>query len=222
MRRAAALIGAFLALLLFTLPSYAESGVKSKNRLAAYQSAEWTGDPLEYDPGSGTLAFSGEGAAKSAALVLETEGARGFWFYTDLGNFENAGVGGVFVELLDGDGNVLEKYETDKTAGDGSFHRYTLGDEESYARLPDGTEALRLTLFFESGTTPYFRNLGLYLDGAKPVNADAPEWRVSGKLTLVQVGVTKTQYWSWVFLIAAVPIVMYGARKWLERTKKMR
>lgn len=222
MRRTAALLGAFFACLLLSLSVFAENDPKPENLLAAYQSAEWTGDPLESDPAHETIAFSGDGAGKSAELAFPVGNARSFWFYADLGNYENAGVGFVSVELLDGNGDVLERYETEKTAGDGSFHRYALGNEDVYARLPEGTESLRVALAFESGKTPYFRNLALYLDNMKAVETTAPAWSVSGKLTSVQVGVTETQYWSWVFLIAAVPVLMYGTRKWLERSRKIK
>ncbi|MDE7234012.1 MAG: hypothetical protein K2N29_03025, partial [Ruminiclostridium sp.] len=99
---------------------------------------------------------------------------------------------------------------------------YRLGDEKAYARLPEHTESVRVTLVFESGKSPYFRNLTLYLDNMKTIETSTPEWNVSGKLQLVQVGVTKAQYWSWVVIIAAVPILMYVTKKQIDRAKKIK
>lgn len=218
MKRAAAVLTAFFAVLCLSFSAFAES----ENRLSAYQSLAWEGAPLEYDPDHETLSFLGNSEAESASVTVPTEGARGFWFYADLGNFENGGVGYLTVELLNADGEAIEQYKTEKTAGDGSFHRYSLGSEETYARIPENAEALRLSFHHESGKTPYLRNLGLYLDSMKTVDSSAPEWSVSGKLRLVQVGVTKAQYWSWVFLIAAVPILMFATRKMMDRAKKIK
>lgn len=215
-----AAIGAFLAFLLLSASAFAADG--SKNLLAAYHALEWEGAALEYNPDHGTLSFREENGGQTARIAFPAEDARGFWFYADLGNFENAGAGKLLVELLDENENVLERYETEKTAGDGSFHRYRLGSEEAYARLPEHTASVRVTLVFESGKSPYFRNLALYLDNMKTIETSAPEWNVSGKLQLVQVGVTKAQYWSWVVIIAAVPILMYITKKQIDRAKKIK
>lgn len=220
MKRAAAVLTAFFALLLLSVSVRAADG--TENRVSAYRSLPWEGAPLEYDPDHGTLSFSEEAAPQSAFVTLSTEGARGFWFYADLGNFENGGVGYLTVELLDADGEALERYATEKTAGDGSFHRYSLGDEAAYARLPEHTESVRVTLVFESGKSPYFRNLALTLDNMKTIETSTPEWSVTGKLQLVQVGVTKAQYWSWVFLIVAIPLLMFATRKLMERARKIK
>lgn len=218
MRRTAAALSVLFAVLFFSLSASAEG----ENRLSAYPSQAWEGAALEYDPDHGTLSFREGSGGQAARITFPAGDARGFWFYADMGNFENAGVGNLLVELLDENGDVLERYETEKTAGDGSFHRYRLGDETAYARLPEHTESVRVTLVFESGKSPYFRNLALYLDSMKTIETSTPEWNVSGKLELVQVGVTKAQYWSWVVIIAAVPILMYVTRKWMERAKKIK
>lgn len=218
MRRTAAALSVLFAVLFFSFSAFAEG----ENLLSAYQAAEWEGAALEYDPDHGTLSFREGSGGQAAQITFPAEDARGFWFYADVGNFENAGVGNLLVELLDENGNVLERYETEKTAGDGSFHRYRLGDETAYARLPEHTESVRVTLVFESGRSPYFRNLALYLDNMKTIETSTPAWNVSGKLQLVQVGVTKAQYWSWVVIIAAVPILMYVTKKQIDRAKKIK
>ncbi len=218
MRRTAAALSVLFAVLFFSISAFAEG----ENWLNAYPSQAWEGAALEYDPDHGTLSFREEQGGQAARIAFPAGDARGFWFYADVGNFENAGVGNLLVELLDENGDILERYETEKTAGDGSFHRYRLGDEAAYARLPERTESVRVTLVFESGKSPYFRNLALYLDNMKTIETSTPEWNVSGKLQLVQVGVTKAQYWSWVVIIAAVPILMYVTRKWMERAKKIK
>lgn len=218
MRRTAAALSVLFAALFFSFSAFAEG----ENLLSAYQAAEWEGAALEYDPDHGTLSFREGSGGQAAQITFPAGDARGFWFYADAGNFENAGVGNLLVELLDKNGDVLERYETEKTAGDGSFHRYRLGDETAYARLPEHTESVRVTLVFESGKSPYFRNLALYLDNMKTIETSTPAWNVSGKLQLVQVGVTKAQYWSWVVIIAAVPILMYVTKKQIDRAKKIK
>lgn len=217
MRRTAAALSVLFAVLFFSISASAEG----ENRLSAYQSQTWEGAVLEYDPDHGTLSFREEQGGQAARITFPAGDARGFRFYADVGNFENAGVGNLLVELLDENGDVLERYETEKTAGDGSFHRYRLGDEAAYARLPERTESVRITLVFEGGKSPYFRNLALYLDNMKTIETCTPEWNVSGKLELVQVGVTKAQYWSWVVIVAAVPILMYVTKKQIDRAKKI-
>lgn len=218
MRRAAAALSAFFGMLFFCVPSFAQQ--HGENLLASFQTAEWEGAPLGYDADHAALFFLGE-PAETAQIDFPVGDARGFLFYADLGNFENAGIGYLTLELLDGSGAVLERYETEKTAGDGSFHRYRLGSESAYARLPENTESVRIGLVFENGKTPYFRNPALYLDNMKTIETSMPEWSVSGKLQLVQIGVTKTQYWSWVLMIAAVPVLMFVTRKWMDRAKKL-
>lgn len=220
MRRTAAALGAFLAFLILSVSVFAAD--ERENLLSMYQAAKWEGAALEYNPDHGTLSFRDEQGGQAAQITFPAENTRGFWFYADVGNFENAGIGNLIVELLNENGDVLEHYETEKTSGDGSFHRYRLGDEEAYARLPEHTESVRITLVFESGKSPYFRNLALYLDNMKTIETSTPEWNVSGKLQLVQVGVTKVQYWSWVVIIAAVPILMFVTKKQIDRAKKIK
>ena len=53
------------------------------------------------------------------------------------------------------------------------------------------------------------------------IDTSITEWDVSGKLEIVQVGVTRTEYLIWIFFVAMVAVVMLVARKLTDKAKKI-
>ncbi len=201
---------------------------ENENLLENYQSLPWEGSDLEYDPEHKTLYFSKEAEETKDALGgscfdtidLPADGARGIWFYVDFGNYENRGTSCVSVHFIGENGEIFESHTTEKDIGDGYFRRYQLGTESEYAAIPENTEAVRVEIRLENGETPYFRNFSLMLSSEK--TAVPPKWTVSGKLQLVQVNVTRVQYWGWVAMILLVPIMLFAVRRTTDKTGKTR
>ncbi len=220
MRGFTAAFAALTAAAALCFPAAAET----ENLMSGYGELPWAGRPLVYSAEHKTLSF-GEYNPNylpydSAFLSFPTDGAEGLWFYVDAGSYENGGEILVSVDFLDASGAQLEFSEPEKTEKDGSFHRYQLGLEDKYAAIPENTEKIRVSLHFDAeGETPYFRNFFLKLGGTETA---PPEWTVSDKLELVQTKVSSSQYWTWVFIIATVPILLFAARKMKERAGKIK
>ena len=218
MKKLVSLLLTLVCVALFTVSASAEQNV---NLMSDYRNLPWEGNTLYYNEDYGTLSFGHE--AEKACVTFPTEGSAGFWFYTDLGNYQNKGTGCIDVSFLDSDNNVVKSFTTEENSGNGSFNRYQLGSSEEYASVPEGAERVRITLFFKNGEkSPYFRNLSLVFSDSRTINADVDDWTVSGKLEIVQVEVTKTDHITWIIIVVLVPLIMFAVRKLMDRAKKIK
>ncbi len=203
---------------MFTISASAEQNV---NLMSDYRNIPWEGDRLYYNENYGTLSFN-EGTGK-ASVTFPAENALGFWFYADMGNYQNKGTGYMDVTFLDSDDNIIKSFVTEKNSGNGSFNRYQLGKSDEFVQIPDKAEKIQVTLFFTYGEkSPYFRNLSLVLSDTKKINKDINNWTVSGKLEIVQVGVTRMDHILWIVIVVLVPLIMFVTRKLMERAKKIK
>ncbi len=197
------------------------AGAEELNLMSNYRDPLWEGDTLSYEEDYGTVSFGGENG--TAAATFPVGDALGFWFYFDMGNLSGKGTGYGSAEFLDENGIVIESYVTEKNNGNGSFNRYELGSSDEYAKIPENAESVRITIAYEGGEqSPYFRNFSLMLSSNKIVNEELNEWDVSGKLQIVQVGVTRTEHITWIIFVALAALIMFAVRKIMDKTKKIK
>lgn len=218
MKKICSIIVSVLSAVIFAISASAEQDV---NLMKDYRDPLWEGDTLYYEEYYGTISFNGESGM--ASVVFPTEDSLGFWFYFDMGNLSGKGTGYGSVEFLDEDGNVIEACTTEKNIGNGSFNRYQLGSEEEYAPIPEEAESVRVSIAYEGGEqSPYFRNFCLVLSDSIAVSDERSEWDISGKLQIVQVGVTRTDHIVWIVFVALVAFAMLLTRKLMDRAKKLK
>lgn len=203
---------------LFIISASAEQNI---NLMADYRNLPWEGNTLYYNEDYGTVSFD-DGTGK-AHVTFSTEDSMGFWFYADIGNYQNKGAGYIDVSFLDSENNVIKSFITEENNGNGSFNRYQLGSSEAFAPVPEGAEKVCITLAYSKGEkSPYFRNLSLVFSNGRALNTDDDSWTVSGKLEIVQVGVTRSDHIFWIVLVVLVPLIMFGARCLLDKAKKIK
>ena len=191
------------------------------NLMSDYRNLLWEGDTLYYNEDHGTVSFKGESG--KASITFPTENALGFWFYFDYGNLTNKGTGHVELSFFDESGNVLKSYVSEKNSGNGSFNRYQLGTNEEFVPIPENAMNVQVTLNYDGGEqSPYFRNLSLVLSNNRTVNNLLQGWNISGKLQIVQVGVTRTDHIIWIVFVALVAFGMLAVRKIMDRVKKVK
>lgn len=191
------------------------------NLMSDYRNLLWEGDTLYYNEDHGTVSFKGESG--KASITFPTENALGFWFYFDYGNLTNKGTGHVELSFLDESGNVLKSYVSEKNSGNGSFNRYQLGTNEEFVPIPENAMNVQVTLNYDGGEqSPYFRNLSLVLSNNRTVNNLLQGWNISGKLQIVQVGVTRTDHIIWIVFVILVAFGMLAVRKIMDREKKVK
>ncbi len=202
----------------FSLPVSAE---QDTNLMSDYHNLQWVGDTLCYNEDYGTVSlYDGTG---SASVSFPTEDSMGFWFYADMGNYQNKGTGYMDICFLDENDNVIKSFTTKENSGNGSFNRYQFGNSDEFAAVPEGAEKVKVTLFFSDGEkSPYFRNLSLILSNNRTINTSIDDWTVSGKLEIVQVGVTKRDHFTWIIIVVLVPLIMFATRKLMDRAKKIK
>ncbi len=218
MKKLISLLLTCISAVLFAISTSAEQDV---NLMADYRNLTWEGDKLYYNENYGTLSFN-DGTGK-ASVTFPTENSLGFWFYADMGNYQNKGTGYMDVIFLDSDDNIIKSFVTEKNSGNGSFNRYQLGKSDEFVQVPDKAEKVQITLFYSYGDkSPYFRNLSLVLSDSRAVNTDISDWTVSGKLEIVQVGVTRTDHIIWIVIVVLVPLIMFATRKLMDRAKKIK
>lgn len=218
MKKLISLLLTCISAVLFAISANAEQDV---NLMADYRNLTWEGDKLYYNENYGTLSFN-DGTGK-ASVTFPTENSLGFWFYADMGNYQNKGTGYMDVIFLDSDDNIIKSFVTEKNSGNGSFNRYQLGKSDEFVQVPDKAEKVQITLFYSYGDkSPYFRNLSLVLSDSRAVNTDISDWTVSGKLEIVQVGVTRTDHIIWIVIVVLVPLIMFATRKLMDRAKKIK
>lgn len=207
-----------LCCFLFIVPASAEQDV---NLMSSYDKIPWEGDTVYYEAGHGTLSFRGEGG--KASVEFQTENALGMYFYFDIGSKHNEGIGCAELEFIDDNDKVISVYTTEKIIGNGSFNRYKLGNNEEYLHVPENADKVRITIFYTGGEkSPYFRNFGLYFSNGMTVNSSL-DWEVSGKLEIVQVGVTNQQHIMWVviiFLVAGTFVLIRKRRDSLRAVRR--
>lgn len=207
-----------ISAVLFTIPAIAEQDV---NLMADYRNLTWEGDKLYYNENYGTVSFN-DGTGK-ASVTFPTENSLGFWFYADMGNYQNKGTGYMDVTFLDSDDNIIKSFVTEKNSGNGSFNRYQLGKSDEFVQVPDKAEKVQITLFYSNGDkSPYFRNLSLVLSDSRKINKDIDDWTVSGKLEIVQVEVTTSDHIMWIVIVVLVPLIMFATRKLMDKAKKIK
>lgn len=217
MKRLLSFLTALVAAVVLSINAFAEHDV---NLMKAYNNVPWEGDAVYYEKDYGTLSFKGDKG--KASVTFPADDALGVWFYFDMGNLSGKGTGHCILEFLDENGDVKHSYETEKNNGNGSFNRYELGSEEGYAVIPENTENIRVTLCFDGGEqSPYFRNFSLILSNSYTVDSSISSWDVSGKLEIVQVGVSRTEHIIWVVFVALVALIMFAARKLTDKAKKI-
>lgn len=217
MKKAVSFFAAVLCAVLFTISASAE---QNANLMSDYRNLSWEGDKLYYNEDYGTLSFN-DGIGE-AHVTFPVENFMSFWFYTDMGNYQNKGTGSIDVSFLDVENNVVKSYTTEENSGNGSFNRYQLGTHEGYVAVPENAENVRITLFFKNGEkSPYFRNLSFILSNTHSVDTSIDEWTVSGKLEIVQVDVTKADHFVWIVFVVLVPIIMFITRKLMDKAKKI-
>ncbi len=215
------LLSVFAVLFISVITSLSACAEQDTNLMRAYDKAAWEGDTVYYEDSYGTLSFRGESG--TAAVTFPVEDALGVWFYFDMGNLSGKGTGSAVLEFLDKDETVILAYETEKNNGNGSFNRYEIGSDEGYAQIPENTCFIRVVIRYEEGKqSPYFRNFSLVLSKTHSVDTTIDGWDVSGKLEIVQVGVTKTEHIIWIVFVILTALIMLGARKLTERAKKIR
>lgn len=218
MKKLISLLMACISAALFTISASAEKNV---NLMADYRNLTWEGDRLYYNENYGTVSFN-DGTGK-ASVTFPTENALGFWFYTDMGNYQNKGTGYIDVIFLDSDDNIIKSFVTEKNSGNGSFNRYQLGKSDEFVQIPDKAERIQITLFYSDGEkSPYFRNLSLVLSDNRKINKDIDDWTVSGKLEIVQVGVTRSDHIMWIVIVVLVPLIMFATRKLMDKAKRIK
>lgn len=207
-----------LSFMFFQINSYAETDV---NLMNDYRNLLWEGDRLYYNEDYATVCFKGESG--TASVTFPTEKALGFWFYFDYGNFQNKGTGYAELVFLDESGNPIKSYKTGKNSGNGSFNRYQLGTHEEFVPVPEGAMNVKVVLNYESGEqSPYFRNFSLMFSNNHIVNKEIKDWSVSGKLQIVQVGVTRTDHIIWIIFVVLAAFGMLAVRKLMDRAKKVK
>lgn len=217
MKKAVSVFTVVLCMLLFTISAFAE---QDANLMSDYRNLSWEGDKLYYNEDYGTLSFN-DGIGE-AHVTFSVEDSMSFWFYADMGNYQNKGTGCIDVSFLDAENNIVKSYTTEENSGNGSFNRYQLGTHEGYVVVPENAENVRITLFFRNGEkSPYFRNLSFILSDTHSVDTSIDGWTVSGKLEIVQVDVTKADHFVWIVFVVLVPIIMFITRKLMDKAKKI-
>ena len=217
MKKAVSFFAAVLCAVLFAISASAEQDI---NLMSDYRNLPWEGDKLYYNEDYGTLSFNDD--IGEAYVTFSVEDSMSFWFYADMGNYQNKGTGSIDVSFLDAENNIVKSYTTEENSGNGSFNRYQLGTHEGYVAVPENAENVRITLFFKNGEkSPYFRNLSFILSNTHSVDTSIDEWTVSGKLEIVQVDVTKADHFVWIVFVVLVPIIMFITRKLMDKAKKI-
>lgn len=225
-----------LIVLMFSVNARAESADSAEdtqtaeNFLAAYSSLAWQGDPLAYEDEYDTVSFAVQ-KDKISYLTEYTvdipDGAEGFFFCVDIGNYYNLSggtldAGGAVVSFLDGSGKLLTKTSTEKASENQYFRRYSLGSEEEYTSLPNGAEAVKITLMGDyrgAGTFRlYFRNFILNFGKTDPMTNTVIFTR-SSNLATVKVGMNPFVQYVWVAIVVMVALLLLGIRKFREKNR---
>lgn len=194
------------------------------NLLEGYEKAEWQGDSLSLDSGSGALFFVSDGGEKNALLEITAQGT-GIYFSIDAGNGVNTSDSGYCtLEFCGEGGQVLSSLSTGSIKGLENYTRFYVGSEGRYYPLPEGTEKIVVSLHAaadgKSGRAKvYFRNLMLYMSSEKPLTEpkDEPYMNSIAGLTKVEAGLNPWIRWVWVGVVFAVAMAFYFVRRKRDR-----
>lgn len=214
MRRLGILLSLFMAIFFMTVSASAEEA----NLLSDYKNTVWDGTGLIYNETHETLALKEKG---TASVTFDVGDNKGIWVYTDMGNYQGKGTGSITLDFLDSEGNTVYTTSSEKDNSNGSFKRYSYGDDELFAPIPEGSASVRYSVSFTEGEgSPYFRNFSLVMSGTAPRSEENPTWLVSGNLNVVQVKVTTSEHIFFIVLIFLVALALFGIRKITDRIKK--
>lgn len=220
-----------LAVVMLTAAVSAEDAAP-ENLLAGYASAEWEGDALSYENEHGTLSFvpvDGRTEYSAEYSVSVPESAEGAFFCVDIGNYYNLtggalDAGGAVVYFKDESGAILQKASTENASENQYFHRYLLGTEQEYLRLPEGTREITVRLmgtYRGAGTFRlYFRSFALRL-GSTDNMSNAAIFAKSDKLAMVQVGVNRFTQLVWIGIVVVVAFAFLMFRKYKDRNRRL-
>lgn len=214
MRRLGIIFLLFTAVFFMTVSASAEEA----NLLSDYKNTVWDGTGLIYNETHGTLTLKEKG---KASVTFDTGDNKAIWVYTDMGNYQGKGTGNITLDFLDKEGNVIHTTSTEKDDSNGSFKRYSYGDDELFAPIPENSASVRYSLSFTEGEgSPYFRNLSLVMSGTAPRSEEEAGWIVSGNLNVVQVKVSTSEHIFFIVLIFLIALAMFGVKKIMDRLKK--
>ncbi len=214
MRRLSIFLFLFMAVFFLTVSASAED----VNLLSDYKNTVWDGTGLIYNETHETLNLKEKG---NASVTFEVGDNKAIWVYTDMGNYQGKGTGNITLEFLDSEGNVIYTTSSEKDNSNGSFKRYSYGDDELFAPIPENSASVRYSIsFIEGEGSPYFRNFSLVMSGTAPRSEEEAGWIISGDLNVVQVKVTTSEHIFFIVLIFLVALAMFGIRKITDRIKK--
>ena len=181
----------------------------------------WSGTPLQHISNRGDyFCVSKWGAAE---LTLEAAGASSIHISFDAGNYEGEGSTTVMVQYISG-GDVIKEKRADIPT-DGRLARYETGSAEMFAGLPEGTEQVRITIDFPSGSgrhSAYFRNFTVALSSttATDLSESSLDLGIAGSLGNLEVRTTESDRFVLIAFVCAVAAVMMAAAKIRENYKK--
>lgn len=210
-RKIAALIVSAAAAAVFAVSASAADAAYYLNQSDV---SEWSGADVAKNETHSVLSVLGG----EAYMIFPADGYNALMLYLDGGNYSGSSAGSVILSLLDADGNVTASYEKEITV-DGKFRRYSFGSESAYAEIPENTDRIKISVT-GGASGPYYRNTTLVLSNTAPRFSGETEWLVSGETGLVQVNVKTATYWTWVVIVFAVALIMFGVRKAVDKTGK--
>ncbi len=214
MRRISIFLLFFAAVFFMTASVSAEE----VNLLSDYKNIAWDGAGLVYNETHETLTLKEKG---TASVTFDVGANKAIWVYTDMGNYQGKGTGYITLDFLDSEGKVIHTTSSQKDDSNGSFKRYSYGDDELLAPIPENSASVRYSLSFTEGEgSPYFRNFSLVMSSTAPRSEEEGAWTVSGNLNVVQVKVTTSEHIFFIVLIFLVALAMFGIRKITDNIKK--
>lgn len=206
-----------------------------ENLLSEYQSLSWNGDALSYDGYSKTLSFTAsEGKADYSSqlvIALLEDTAKGFMFYTDIGNGQTTSdFGAVSLEFLDGDGKVIAKASSEVINSRKNYHRCSCGKDSEFYPTDENAKSVRVTMTAtdadgDGKINVFFRNFYLLFSDAQIMSSIKPSeipsvMETSSELSIVEVGNIGLSRWLWVGIIAVVAFAFYFLRLSRQKSNK--
>lgn len=203
---------------------------KAENVLSQYAELPWQGDSLVYESQYGTVSFDPQKdktAYETRYTVEIPDGAEGFFFCVDIGNYYNLtggalDAGGAVISFLGADGGLITKASTENASENQYFRRYSLGSDKEYTALPKGAEKIEIKLmgtYRGAGTFRlYFRNFILNFGKTDPMTNTVIFAR-SDNLATVKVGMNPFVQYVWVAIVVGVAFLLLGIRKFRDKSK---
>ena len=119
---------------------------------------------------------------------------------------------------VDKNGGIISAYDKVFTPADGTFGRYSIGADDKYSGLPDGTDRIRLTIK-AVGARQYIRALEIHTSDTIAADLTLREWETH-TLGNINAQTTRADYWIMVGFVAAVAAVMIVFAKLREKYRK--